>query len=55
MSDDDRLTDYLARIDNPQHRRTLDDGCTGCGGSLVFCRCNRYMDLGPCCHACSHS
>ena len=54
MSDDDRLADYLARMDNPNHVRQLDDGCAHCGHSLVFCRCNRYMDLGPCCLTCSH-
>jgi hypothetical protein len=53
MSDDDRLADYLARMDNPNHVRALDDGCAHCGHSLVFCRCNRYMDLGPCCTNCS--
>lgn len=52
MTDDDRLADYVARIENPDHTRTLDDGCTSCGHSLVFCRCNRYMDLGPCCPNC---
>lgn len=53
MSDDDRLADYLARMDNPSHVRTLDDGCPHCGHSLVYCRCSRYMDLGPCCQACA--
>lgn len=53
MSDDDRLADYLARMDNPNHVRTLDDGCPHCGHSLVYCRCSHYMDLGPCCTHCS--
>jgi hypothetical protein len=53
MSDDDRLADYLRRIEGDTTPRTLDDGCAGCNHSLVFCRCSRYMDLGPCCGSCS--
>lgn len=53
MTDDDRLADYLARMDNPNHIRTLDDGCV-CGHSAVYCRCCIYRDLGPCCPTCIH-
>lgn len=53
MTDTDRLTDYLARMDNPNHDRVLSDGCLNCGHSLVFCHCTTYMDLGPCCSGCS--
>lgn len=53
MSDDDRLTDYLARMDNPDHVRVLEDGCTNCALSAVSCRCGIYMDIGPCCDSCS--
>jgi hypothetical protein len=54
MSDDDRLADYLRRIEGDTTPRTLTDGCASCNHSLVFCRCSRYMDLGPCCPACTH-
>lgn len=53
MSDHDRITDYVARMENPEHRRTLSDGCLSCGHSAVYCRCNIYVDLGPCCPSCS--
>lgn len=53
MSDDDRLADYLARMDNPEHRRELDDGCT-CGDSIVACNASRYVRSTRCCASCSH-
>jgi len=53
VTDDDRLADYLRRIEGDTTPRTLDDGCDRCNHSLVFCRCSRYMDLGPCCDTCS--
>lgn len=53
MSDDDRLADYLARMDNPDHVRELEDGCANCGHSRVYCHVCIYRDLGPCCSACS--
>jgi hypothetical protein len=53
MSDDDRLSDYLARMDNPDHRRDLADGCT-CGDSIVACNASRYVRSTRCCPACSH-
>lgn len=56
MSDDDRLADYLARLENPDHVRTLPDGCT-CGLSLLACNAARYLaDVDTrCCSACHHS
>lgn len=53
MSDDDRLADYLARMDNPDHVRELEDGCGNCGHSKVYCHVCIYRDLGPCCSSCS--
>jgi hypothetical protein len=54
--DDDRLTDYIARVENPRHRRTIHDGCTGpdCGVSRLACNAGRYLDRGPCCTHCQH-
>lgn len=55
MSDDDRLADYLARMENPNYVRTLADGCAGCGRSIVSCNSLRYLDVSPgCCEACDH-
>lgn len=51
MSDTDRLLN-TAR----QQQRILDDGCTHCNGSKVYCRCVTWID-GPnarCCPTCSH-
>lgn len=48
MSDTDRLISTATRI--------LEDGCTNCNHSKVYCRCVTYID-GPdtrCCTACSH-
>ena len=53
MSDDDRLADYLARMDNPNHVRALDDGCL-CGESVVACNASQYIRSTHCCSACSH-
>lgn len=53
MSDDDRLTDYIARIENPNHVRTLPDACT-CGKSGLSCRATRYLHSTPCCGRCCH-
>lgn len=56
MSDTYRLADYFARIEDPSHIRTLDDGCDGCQHSLVFCRMVAWCDDEdqPCCGSCSH-
>ena len=54
MSDDDRLADYLARQADPDHLRTLPDGCAGCGESIVSCNCTKYVKSQPCCPSCSH-
>lgn len=53
VSDTDRLADYLARQADPDHQRTLPDGCV-CGLSLVACNCKRYVDAEPCCFQCRH-
>jgi hypothetical protein len=55
VSDDDRLADYLARMDNPDHVRTLSDGCA-CGHSAVYCRCVAYIEGrdARCCGSCQH-
>ena len=48
MNDTDRLITAGQRI--------LDDGCTNCNGSKVYCRCVNWID-GPdarCCTDCSH-
>jgi hypothetical protein len=48
VSDHDRLMSAATRI--------LEDGCTACNMSKVYCRCVTYID-GPnnrCCGACSH-
>jgi len=52
MSDDDRLADYLARMDNADYRRDLDDGCS-CGLSLAACNASKYVTSTACCTACS--
>jgi len=56
MSDDDRMADYIARMDNPDHMRLLDDGCANCTASAVYCRCIAYIEGGGarCCATCSH-
>lgn len=53
MSDDDRLADYLARIADPEHVRSLPDGCA-CGLSLVACNAGRYLTRDRCCEGCCH-
>lgn len=53
MSDDDRIADYLARMEDSDYRRDLTDGCPSCRGSLVYCRASRYLANEPCCSACS--
>ena len=51
MSDDDRLADYLRRMDGDNTRRTLPDGCTSCGVSLVSCHSVQHFN---CCDHCDH-
>ena len=48
MSDDDRLLNYAARV--------VDDGCSACHYSKVYCRCVAYIEGGDarCCPSCSH-
>lgn len=54
MSDTDRLVDYLARMDNPDHQRDLPDGCVDCGASVLSCNATRYMTSAHCCPVCEH-
>lgn len=54
MTDTDRLADYFARLENPDHLRTLTDGCAGCGHSVVYCRCTCWITAEPCCSTCLH-
>lgn len=46
MSDTDRLLSYAERV--------LEDGCTACNYSKVYCHCVMYIDGKPCCSACTH-
>lgn len=54
MSDDDRLADYLKRMEDSGYVRTLADGCA-CGLSGLACRSGVYLASERCCPACSHS
>ena len=44
MTDTDRLLDYAARMDDPNHARHLEDGCSHCAHSAVYCRCVTYIE-----------
>lgn len=48
MSDHDRLMSYAERV--------LEDGCTNCNHSKVYCSCVAYIEGGSarCCGECSH-
>lgn len=51
VSDHDRLLNTARN-----QARILDDGCTHCNGSKVYCRCVAWID-GPnarCCDDCDH-
>ncbi len=52
MSDHDRLLSSAKA-----QGRVLDDGCTACNGSKVYCRCIAYIEGGnaACCGSCSHT
>lgn len=54
MSDDDRLADYIRRIEGDTTPRTLPDGCA-CGESVLACNASRYLYSTRCCAECDHA
>ena len=52
MTDDDRLLSSAKA-----QGRVLDDGCSACNGSKVYCRCVNYIEGNgaKCCPSCSHA